>query len=215
MKRKISVSLFLALLLLLSAGATASADKADEISEYFHKSFTYESRKDYDAALRNVLKILQIDPGDYTAVLRAGWLNYLNGSYQNSLIYYRKALSLAPHAIEPRLGLTLPMMALKRWRDTEVQAWKILKIDPKNYYATSRLAFSLFSQGRYRDAERYYRRLITLYPSDIEMKLGLGWTLLRMGRKKSAEKYFAEVLRVRRANASARAGMETLRRGNP
>ena len=207
MKSK-TAAFFLSFLFLLNACALAWADKSGNIADHFQQSFTYEAKGKYGPALDSVLKILQIDPKDYTANLRAGWLNYLKGSYEDSLFYYNKALSLAPDAIEPRLGLTLPMMGLKKWRDTDAEAHKVLKIDPKNYFAMSRLAFSLFSQDRYGEAERYYRELISLYPSDIEMKLGLGWTLLRMGKKERAKSYFAEVLRVSRNNENAAAGME-------
>ncbi len=210
MKSK-TAAFFLLFLFLLNVWAVVSADTTGGVSEYFQQSYTLESKGKYNAALDSVLRILQTDPKDYTATLRAGWLNYLKGSYEDSIAYYNKALSLAQEAIEPRLGLTLPMMALKRWRDAEVEALKVLKIDPKNYFATSRLALSHFSLGRYRDAERYYRELISLYPSDIEMKAGLGWTLLRLGDMEGARDYFKEVLRVSPKNESAAAGMEALK----
>jgi tetratricopeptide (TPR) repeat protein len=182
----------------------------NKISVYFEESFAYEAQKNYEASLDTVLKILKIEKDNYTATLRAGWLNYLNGDYQESLRYYKKTISLAPSATEPKLGLMLPLMALKQWSDTAATARKVLRSDPKNYIAGSRLAYALFSQARYGDAEKQYSNIIAAYPSDIEMKLGLGWTYLRMGRKKEAGKNFREVLKVRRNNASALAGMEAI-----
>lgn len=183
----------------------------NKISFYFEESFAYEAEKNYEESLDTVLKILKIEKDNYTATLRAGWLNYLNGDYQESLRYYKKTISLAPSATEPKLGLMLPLMALKRWSDTAATARKVLTSDPKNYLADRRLAYALFSQARYGDAEKQYRNIIASYPSDIEMKLGLGWTYLRMGRKKEAGKNFKEVLKVRRNNASALAGMEAIK----
>ncbi len=182
----------------------------NKISVYFEKSFAYEAQKKYEASLDTVLKILKMEKANYIATLRAGWLNYLNGDYQESLRYYKKTISLAPSATEPKLGLMLPLMALKRWGDTEATARKILKSNSKNYLAGRRLAYALFSQARYEAAEKQYRNVIASYPSDIEMNLGLGWTYLRMGRKKEAVKNFRGVLKVRRNNASALAGMEAI-----
>ena len=91
------------------------ADEASKIPEYFETSFNHESRGNYVGALNSVLRILRIDHRNYTAMLRAGWLAYLKGDYKNSIDYYRKAVLLEPKAVEPKLGLMLPLMASKEW----------------------------------------------------------------------------------------------------
>jgi cytochrome c-type biogenesis protein CcmH/NrfG len=146
-------------------------------------------------------------------MLRAGWLSYLKGDYRHSVDYYRKAVFLEPGAIEPKLGLTLPLMASKNWKEAGAVARQVLKVDANNYLASSRLAFILFSQGRYGEAEKQYRKVISGYPADIDMKLGLGWTYFRMGQKRKAAAVFREVLMVRKNNTSAQHGMELIENG--
>jgi tetratricopeptide (TPR) repeat protein len=204
---------FTVLLILLSAPVDVLADEAANIPEYFETSFNHESCGNYVEALNSVLRILRIEHRNYTAMLRAGWLGYLKGDYKHSVDYYRKAVLLQPEAVEPRLGLMLPLMASKEWDAAGDVALHILKFDEKNYLANSRLAFIFFSQGRYGEAEKHYRKTISWYPSDIDMKIGLGWTHLRMGNKKKAAEIFSDVLTVRRNNISAHNGMELVQNG--
>ncbi|MEI6609188.1 MAG: tetratricopeptide repeat protein [Deltaproteobacteria bacterium] len=204
------LSLAVGLLLLVAPPNIYSADNG-KIGEQFEESFVSEAAGNYDAALNSVLRVLRIDQKHYTAMLRAGWLTYLKGDFSAAEKYYRKAVSLAPDAIEPMQGLLLPLVATKKWLETESTARKILKTDQKNYTAYSKLAYVLFQQGKYGDARIIYRNLLDWYPSDTEMKLGLAWTYQRMGRTGEAARYFKEVLDVYQSNQSALAGMETLR----
>jgi len=205
--------LFTVVLILMALPAGVLADETAKIPDYFESSFTHEIRRNYTEALNSVLRILRIDHRNYTAMLRAGWLSYLKGDYSHSVDYYRKAVSLEPGAIEPRLGLTLPLMASKNWNEAHAVVRKILKVDANNYLASSRLAFILFSQGRYGEAEKQYRKVISEYPADIVMKLGLGWTYFRMGQKRKAAGVFREVLMVRKNNTSAQNGMKLIENG--
>lgn len=205
--------LFVVMLILLGASLGALADETAKTPDYFETSFNHEGRGNYAAALNSVLRILRVDHRNYTAMLRAGWLSYLKGDYKKSIDYYRKAVRFEPQAVEPSLGLMLPLMASKKWDAADTVAKKILRFDDKNYLANSRLAYIFFSQGRYGEAEKQYRKVIAWYPADIEMKIGLGWTHLRMGNKKKAARVFRDVLMVRKNNTSAHRGMELIENG--
>lgn len=181
-----------------------------KMAELFEASFANEVLAKYDLSLNDVLKILRMNPGHYIANLRAGWLSYLNGQHRESIAFYNKARALKPNAVEPLLGLMLPMMAARMWSEAEQAAQKILQKAPSDYLAGSRLAYIYFSQGKYGKAEAQYAKVLADYPSDVEMMLGLGWTCLRQGKKVEAKAAFEEVLKIRRKNANARAGLEAL-----
>lgn len=189
---------------------SASAADASAIPELFESSFNNESQGEIGRALNDVLEILRISPDHYIGNLRAGWLYYLKGRYVDAITFYRKSAKLAPKAIEPKLGLMLPLMAAKRWEESEKVGKAVQKRAPENYQASSRLAFIAFSVGDYKLAETRYRGVLANYPSDIEMKLGLAWTLARQARKAEARAVFDEVLMIRQSNLSARAGLESL-----
>jgi len=191
---------------------TGSAAENDKIGIYFEESFSSEAAAKYDASLNSVLKILRVDQKNYLATLRAGWLSYLRGDLTSGEKYYRRAIDLAPGAVEPRLGLLLPLIAGKKWAEAESVAHAALKMDGKNYTAMSKMGYILFQQEKYEEARAMYQRVLDNYPSDVEMRLGLGWTFQRLGRREEARRHFLEVLEVYRTNQSALQGMEILKK---
>jgi len=193
-----------ALCAIFSASSLMAAEGAPEL---FAASFAMEIEGDYKGALNKTLKILRENSKNYVATLRAGWLYYLKKDYNASMAYYQKAIAQKPYAIEPLLGLTLPLMAAKNWSAGEKIAGKIIAKAPNNYLANSRLAYILFSQARYGEAEKKYKKMLALHPGDMEMKLGLAWTYVKMGNRKKAIKYFNEALQVRKHNVNALAGI--------
>ncbi|MFT5429379.1 MAG: tetratricopeptide (TPR) repeat protein [Myxococcota bacterium] len=195
-------------LVVLTSSVVALAADGERVAELFESSFAYEATGKTTAALSDVKSVLRLDPEHYTANLRAAWLNYLNLNYNESIRFYRKAAQIAPKAIEPQLGLMLPLMAAKRWNEAERVGLKVLKRDPASYLARSRLAFTHFSRGSYAKAEKHYESVLVDYPSDSEMSLGLAWTWLKQGRKADARELFGRVLRIHRKNANAKAGLK-------
>ncbi|MFC1833440.1 tetratricopeptide repeat protein [Thermodesulfobacteriota bacterium] len=134
------------------------------IASHFERSSRYEKGGNLSSALEEINGILRADPKNYTATLRSGWLHYREGRHEDSVTQYRKAVSLKPKAIEPRLGLLLPLAALKRWKDLESAAREVTAIDPKNYKANKRLAEALRAQGRHEQAGIITNGLAKLYP---------------------------------------------------
>lgn len=204
-----AVVLAAAALVASPSGASAAPDP-DRVPLLFETSFAHEGVGDYERALNDALEIVRLAPDLYLAQLRAAWLYYLRGRYDDAIVRYQHATRLAPKAIEPELGLMLPLMAAARWTEAEAIATRVLARAPRNYYASSRLAFIWFSLGRYPEAEAQYREVLEDFPSDTEMLLGLGWTLSRQGRTAEARRAFEQVLRVRRNHVSARAGLDAL-----
>ena len=198
----------LALLVAFAPPAARAENHAEKRAELFESSFAHEAIGDTRAALKDVLAILELDPSHYLGTLRAGWLYYSRGGYAQAVDYYRAAAQLRPEAIEPLVGMMLPLMAAKRWSDAAAAGQKVLRTAPRNYLAARRLAFVYFSQGKYDKATRTYRAVLRDYPSDTEMMLGLGWTLLRQEKKAEARAQFGAVLEIRRKNANALAGLK-------
>jgi tetratricopeptide (TPR) repeat protein len=211
---KITAAVFtIALVAAMATGRAEEHEKTlanEKMAELFELSFAHEIKGKPDQALSDVRKILARDKNHYIANLRAGWLAYLNAKYSESIRYYKKATRIAPNAVEPLLGLMLPMMASRMWTDAEKIGGQVLKRAPANYLAGSRLAYIYFSQGRYAKAETEYIKVLGNFPSEVEMMLGLGWTYLRQGKKAEARKMFEQALSIRRKNLNARAGLDTL-----
>lgn len=144
----------------------------------------------------------------YLGWARRGWLQYRLAQHAESVESYRKAIALAPQAIEPRLGIMLPQLALHRWADAEMIAKEVLKVDPASYLGTLRLAFVYYNQHRYAESTVLYRRLRDLYPSDTDVRSGLAWGLLKSGKPQEAAREFQDLLTINPRLATAREGLQ-------
>ncbi len=203
-----TLSLAFAALTLLAPPALA-ADH-DQVAELFASSYAHEAKGDHPGALNDVLQILRADEDLYVAVLRAGWLYYAQGRHADSVAMYERAERLAPEALEPKLGLTLPLMASGRWAKAEVVTAEVLQMAPRNYTARSRFGWIAFNQGRYKVAETHYSAALADFPSDLEMMMGLGATFARQGRKVDARALYERVLLVNKDHLSAKAALQAL-----
>lgn len=198
----------LALGLLLGGAPPARSGPAeDRTAALYRLSYQLEAKGDHAGALARMAEIRAAAGRSYFVVVRTAWLQYLKGDLAGSTTSYREAVSLEPKAVEPRLGLTLPLLALKRWRDLERACRDVLALDPNDPTARARLAHALYFVGNYPDAATVYRKLVADYPAVLDHQTGLAWTLLRMGRRAEAHRLFNAVLAVSPDNLNAKAGL--------
>lgn len=168
---------------------------------------------DFEATgkLREALSVLDQIPlerrNSYLGWARRGWLQYRLGLHADSVDSYRKAIALSPQAVEPRLGIMLPQLALHRWSDAEVVAKEVLRTDPMSYLATLRLAFVYYNQHRYAESAPLYKKLRDLYPSDTDVRSGLAWALLKSGKTQDAAREFRDLLAINPRLSTAREGL--------
>ena len=195
----------MALVVLLPA--VARSDASQEVQDLYRTSYREEAKGKATAALDAMKKIQTKSGATYFVSARQGWLAYLAGRFGESEAAYRAAIKSKPDSIEARLGLTLPLLAQKKWRPLEKACRDVLKLDAQNAVARARLAHAYYSIGNYPDSATVYRKLVRDYPAELDHQTGLGWALARMGRVGEAKKIFAEVLAVSPDNPNARQGM--------
>jgi tetratricopeptide (TPR) repeat protein len=173
-------------------------------------SYTAEAKGDYPAAIKALTSVGSSANSSYIAQLRLGWLNVCAKEYSQSVTYYKKAVQLAPLAIEPLLGQMLAQQLSENTEEAMRTGNAILRRDPNNYTATSRLAWIYYVKRDYKQSIILYRKLVGLYPSDTEMLLGLGFALKYSGEKKEADKQFNTVLLLSPNNTRALEGLKEL-----
>jgi tetratricopeptide (TPR) repeat protein len=172
------------------------------------ESYDAEKSKDYAKAIEPLEKLGTSGNSDYIVQYRLGWLNYCNKQYDESISHYKKAVQLAPNAVEPLLALMTVQMAAVKNDDALRTGQSVLTRDPNNYTATSRVAWLCYLQQDYRRAASLYRKLVTLYPTDTEMLLGLGYALKKAGDTKEGDACFQKVLLLSPDNARALEGLK-------
>ncbi len=191
----------------LTVAVSVGADETSQVADLYRTSYQAEARGDYVGALARMREIAGKTGSSYFVQVRMAWLSYAGGDSVASERLYREASASAPKSVESRIGLTLPLMALQKWRDLERACRDVLALDAGHAIARARLAHALYALGNYPDAATQYRKLVEDYPADLDHQTGLGWALLRMGRRAEARQMFAAVLAVSPDNANAKAGM--------
>jgi tetratricopeptide (TPR) repeat protein len=176
----------------------------------FQSSYDQEAMGHNQEALATLDQLSPEKNASYVTFLRKGWLHHRLGKYAAATLAYTKAIALAPKAIEPRLGILLPLLAEKRWSIAQKHARDILKVDPENYLATLRLAFALYSEGKFGESRGLYQKIVDNYPGDLEARAGLGWALLKLGKSKEAATVFKTVLDFSPKNTLAQQGLAAL-----
>lgn len=180
----------------------------DEQAGYFAKSVELETKGKYQEALDALEKVTDGRRTGYIFHLRKGWLLYLLGKYVDSVKSYEAAIAKEPASVEAMLGIMQPQLATRRWVDVERMALKVLKLDPMNYLANSRLAYALYTVTRFHDAQKAYKKVVDHYPGDVEMRSGYGWSLFKQGKYEEAKVQFKKILDIAPTHAAALEGMK-------
>ena len=196
-----------ACVVIVSFAASPVAAQGDKGAAAFRESYAAEARREYATALAKVREARAGGANAYFAALRSGWLSYLLVDFPASIASYAEAVAAEPKAIEPKLGLTLPLLGQRNWRELERACQAVLAVDPHNATSLARLGLAQYSAGDFAGAEATYRRLADDYPSELDYKTGLGWALLKQGKGAEAQAVFEGVLAVSPNNVSARAGV--------
>ena len=204
--RPLSPALLLgAALLLLPSTVRAQAEGAT--ATFYRESYALEAKHEYAGALAKMRDATRNAGKSYFSTMRMAWLAYLSGDFAASQADYTAAITAEPKAIEPRLGLTLPLLAARNWKELERACRDVLTVDPHNVVALSRLALAYYWAGNYAEAANTYRQLSADYPSELDYRTGLAWALLKLGRSAEARQVFESVLAVSPDNVSAKQGL--------
>jgi len=188
---KIYRKIYLAFLFSI-ASAGAFSQGFQETVDAFKSSYLYEQRKEYAKGAASLKAIYS--EKSYEINLRLGWLSYLNGSFIESVGYYKKAMELKPYAIEPCLGYAYPASALGKWDEILDIYSKILTIDPNNTLVNYRKGLILYNRGDYQNAEKYFEKVVNLYPFDYDGLHMLAWTKLKLQKVGEAKVLFQKAL---------------------
>lgn len=208
---KVRETFLLASLLWTLGIGTASAQSEPALQpgdDALVQSYDFESSDKLKDALAALDQLPPARKTSYLGWARRGWLQYRLGQHLEAIESYHKAIAVTPQAVEPRLGLMLPQLALHRWADAEATAKEALRIDPGSYLATLRLAFVYYNQHRYAESATRYQRLRELYPSDTDARAGLAWALLKLGKNQEAAREFRDLLAINPRLAVARQGLQ-------
>ncbi len=102
--------------------------------------FYYWGYRDYDPALRELDRTVELQPNSAAARAFSAWIYRRRGEWEKSLVAAERAAELNPRepSIPADIGVTY--VALRRWSDAERILTRALAIDPHNVLAARFLA---------------------------------------------------------------------------
>ncbi len=179
---------------LLLTAVFASAQSFAAIDQWT-ESYRLESVIQYDAAVKTMDAIIKNEPKNDFAILRRGWLNYLRGKHDSAISDYKKALTMNQQSLDAKLGVTLPLLAQKRWNEAAKFSNEVLEIAPWNYYAHVRLMIAEEGQKKWKTLAKHADEVYRRYPSDATVLVYLARAQRWSGNQKAARSAFLKVLK--------------------
>lgn len=193
---------------LVLACAIAGAQNFTSISEAFNRSYSYEKEGKYKEAFSELDKVY--DAASYEINLRMGYLDYMIGTYAESMEYYQKAIDLKPYAIEAHFGYVLPASATGNWNEVESHYKSILSIDPQNTKANYWIGMIYYNREQYDVAMKHFEQVANLYPFDYDGTIMYAWTSFKLNNLRQAKILFQKALLIRPGDSSALEGLSLI-----
>ena len=136
--------------------------------------FYYWGHRDFDPALRELDRVVELQPNNANARGFYAWIYRRRGEWKQSLAAAERAAELDPRnpQIPTDIGVTFVM--LRRWSEAERALTRALALDPHNAVATQILARTCInSSGDIQRAKQAYKGM----PAESEMPSVSGWSV--------------------------------------
>jgi tetratricopeptide (TPR) repeat protein len=158
------------------------------------RSYQLEKKGKYAQAAEVISPFRTRGTDQELANMRTAWLEYLQGNYNRAVSGYQAILKKNPHSIDGHLGIALPMMAQKRWREAKHYLSLLLKFAPWHYTAHVRLMSIEESQRKWKKLAAHAKVMSLRYPNDATTLVYLARAYAWQARKTQAKNTYARVL---------------------
>lgn len=182
------------LLLAFTAAMVLQTNGVAAQEAVWQSSYAYEAAGKYTDAMSVLDSVTANGPDAELKLLRRGWLYYLPGRMDESIREYRLAIERNPKSIDARLGLTLPLLATKRWREAEQASKAVLELAPSSYVGQVRLAIAQEGLQDWNAMLKTASSLTTSFPSDATSFVYLARANAWLGKKQEAIAAYNAVL---------------------
>jgi tetratricopeptide (TPR) repeat protein len=181
-------------LLALVAAISLPCASAQAQESLWQSSYQLELAGKYSDAIVAIEAVPPNGPEGELKLLRRGWLFYQAGRFDESIREYRLAIERNSRSLDARLGVLLPMLAAKRWREAEQASRAALDMAPHNYTASVRLAVAQEGVQDWAALNKTATVLVTDFPSDATAYTYLARANAWQGRRTEALAAYTAVL---------------------
>jgi len=186
----LKLKFMLALIMLMAAPSfTLAASK-----NIWSDSYALEANGQYEKAAALMVPLLNKGTENELALLRYGWLNYLQGNFNDAIKAYKQALERNQRSFDARLGIALPLMAQQRWNEASRYLKQVLAQSPYNYLAHIRLMACEEGLRKWETLAKHSMTLSAYYPSDASILVYLARAYAWQGKHELAKNTYQRVL---------------------
>jgi len=134
--------------------------------------FHYWVHRDYDSALRELDRTVELQPNSAVARAFNAWIYRRRGEWKQSLMAAERAVELDPRDPSIPADIGASYLTLRRWSDAEHMANRALAIDPHHALAAQNLALTYInSTGDIRRARRAFEAV----PAESRLSAAPSW----------------------------------------
>ena len=165
----------------LSEGQSEIIDpNYDEFKNSFEKATKYFEQDEFDLALKEYDKAIQISPNKYPNVyLNRGLIYALKNDFDKALQDYNEAIRLDPRLTEAYSNRGQAYYQLKRYNDAVVDANKAVELAPENASSYMNRSIAYFGNSEYEKSLADLKKAESMgFPVDDEFRYILGQALM-------------------------------------
>jgi tetratricopeptide (TPR) repeat protein len=163
--------------------------------------FHYWGHPDYDSALRELDRVIELQPNNANARGFYAWIYRRRGEWKQSLAAAERAAELDPRDPQIPTDIGATYLNLRRWSDAEQALTRALALDPNNVVATGLLARCYVnSTGDIRRAKQAYEGVPAESTTPRGTAIGGGVVSGMVGGRvylDVLERHFADALKAR------------------
>ncbi|NHJ49880.1 MAG: tetratricopeptide repeat protein [Asgard group archaeon] len=139
-------------------------------------------------------EILKSEPESIEALANLGKVLYEKNKFDDALVYFEKAHTLAPNDTWILFHAALTYGELKQPEKAILYYEKLLVIDSENTNVLYNMALMYSRVSDWANAEKTYRKLLKILPTDLSAWLNLGYSLEMQKKTDEAIKMYQEVI---------------------
>lgn len=166
-------------------------------------------KKQYERAIGQLHKAIDLAPGYPAALLNLGIAHKLLGTLDQAKSYYWRAIKSKPDYAEAYYNLALVLQNQGRRKEAIQRYFDALRLDPDHPEAHNNLGRALDAQGDSSEAIHHYRQAIDRRPDYATAHNNLGAVLASKGKINEAIKHFQHAVWVDPEYARAHFNLST------
>ncbi|MDQ6975000.1 MAG: tetratricopeptide repeat protein [Mariprofundaceae bacterium] len=167
---------------------------AEKVENRWAASYALEANGHYEQAAALMVPEMSSGEASEFALLRYGWLNYLQGNYNDAIRAYGRALKRNQRSVDARLGIALPLLAQQRWREARKYLLQVLDQSPYDYTAHIRLMICEEGLRQWKQLQVHAQNIAAHYPTDTTVLIYLARAYAWQGVTEKAKSAYRRVL---------------------